>query len=250
MKVDDLEIKDIGRGYTISEFPRESYRCAVCGKTFETGEVYGIGGRFFAASRAIEIHLETDHRDYQEQLIADDSRYNTLTENQKQLFRMFASGTSDKEIARTLGVAASTVRHQKFMFREKAKQAKLYLALYEYAFGKKTAGIQDIMPVHGHATMVDERYVVTGEERDTILHACFTSLDPLRLGKFPPKEKKKVVILTKIAEQFESGRMYSEKDVNRILEAVFDDYATIRRYLIDYGFMKRTPGGGEYWLTI
>jgi hypothetical protein len=26
-----------------------------------------------------------------------------------------------------------------------------------------------------------------------------------------------------------------------------DDYATLRRYLIEYRFLKRTPGGGEYW---
>ncbi|MFR2551837.1 MAG: DUF2087 domain-containing protein [Clostridioides difficile] len=40
-------------------------------------------------------------------------------------------------------------------------------------------------------------------------------------------------------EQFERGKKYSEKEVNQILESIYDDFATIRRYLIEYGFMSR-----------
>ena len=42
-------------------------------------------------------------------------------------------------------------------------------------------------------------------------------------------EKKKVVILAKIAEQFEKGKQYSEKEVNQTLKPIFEDYITIRR---------------------
>ncbi len=69
------------------------------------------------------------------------------------------------------------------------------------------------------------------------------------LKDFSPKEKKKIVILGKIAEQFEQGRQYSEKEVNQILKPIYEDYMTIRRYLIIYGFMERTKDGARYWLA-
>ena len=57
------------------------------------------------------------------------------------------------------------------------------------------------------------------------------------------------MILGKIAEQFEHGRQYSEKEVNQILKPIFEDFATLRRYLIMYGFMERTRDGAAYWLA-
>jgi hypothetical protein len=44
-----------------------------------------------------------------------------------------------------------------------------------------------------------------------------------------------------MVELFVRGRRYSERDVNELLAGAFDDYVTIRRYLIDYGFLDRKP---------
>jgi Uncharacterized protein conserved in bacteria len=107
---------------------------------------------------------------------------------------------------------------------------------------------EDKYEIHTGATMVDERYMVSAEETQKIIETFFSSTSPLILKSFSGKEKKKLVILKVISEQFEKGKKYSEKHVNDILQAVYDDYATIRRYLIEYGFMKRTQDCGEYWL--
>jgi len=248
MKLEELSIENIKCGY-MHDPETGRYTCTVCKQAFEKGEVYAYQNRFFEASKAIEQHRDIEHADYLVQLLENPSKYNTLTEHQKQLFKLFAAGLSDKEIAAELGISASTVRHQKFMFREKAKQAKMYLAMYERVFERDVSGTSDIMPIHEHATMVDERYVITEKEKMYILRTAFTSLEPLVLKTFPPKEKKKVVILTKIAERFEKGKEYTEKEVNSVLLPVFEDYVTIRRYLIDYGFMKRTKDGAKYWLA-
>ena len=48
-------------------------------------------------------------------------------------------------------------------------------------------------------------------------------------------------------EQFEPGRTYTEKEVNGILRDIFDDYVTLRRYLIEYGFLERTRDCRTYW---
>ncbi len=165
------------------------------------------------------------------------------------LILLFASGQSDKEIAKKLDIAESTVRRQRFTFREKAKQAKYYLAIYEQAFEHKGTLENTIIPIHSHASYVDDRYLITEQERNHILETTFSSFEPLVLKNFSAKEKKKVVILTKIAEQFESGRSYTEKEVNQILRPIYEDYTTVRRYLIMYGFMERAKDGSSYWMT-
>ncbi|PKM78120.1 MAG: hypothetical protein CVU90_03610 [Firmicutes bacterium HGW-Firmicutes-15] len=48
--------------------------------------------------------------------------------------------------------------------------------------------------------------------------------------------------------RFEISRIYSEKEVNAIIKEVYEDYVTLRRYLIDFGFMDRKTDGSQYWL--
>ena len=105
------------------------------------------------------------------------------------------------------------------------------------------------LEIHAGAKMVDERYMATAEETQKIISTYFSSLNPPVLKEFPPKEKKKLVILRVISEQFEKGKRYGEKEVNQILKSIYEDHAVIRRYLIDYGFMGRTRDCAEYCLT-
>jgi hypothetical protein len=66
-----------------------------------------------------------------------------------------------------------------------------------------------------------------------------------RLVSIPSSTTKRLVILEWLAQQFEPGRRYREPVVNLILGRFHADAATLRRYLIDYGFMSREAG--EYW---
>lgn len=70
-----------------------------------------------------------------------------------------------------------------------------------------------------------------------------------RVPNLPSKVNRWLVILRWIATKFEPGKHYTEKQVNAILRDINEDYATVRRYLIDYGYMRRELGGGDYWLT-
>jgi len=67
-------------------------------------------------------------------LLHSDTRYNTLTDKQIELLSLYHSGMSEDEIAKNLGMSVSKVKRQRFLLQEKAKQAKLYLAIYECAF--------------------------------------------------------------------------------------------------------------------
>ena len=61
------------------------------------------------------------------------------------------------------------------------------------------------------------------------------------------KQKKKAVILERIAEELEPGRRYTEKEINELLKAIHSDYVFLRRYLIEFGFMDRERNCSFYW---
>jgi hypothetical protein len=248
----EISVEDIKSGYSYNS-GSDSYICHVCGRRFENGEVFSIDGRFFDASKAISRHIGKEHAGMLDRLVSYEKKYTGLTDNQKDLLKMMHKGMSDNEIAKSTGVSPSTIRHQRFIFREKAKQAKLFLAIYELAFGddakdRKQSKDDRILDIHTGARMVDDRYFTTEAEEKKILSTMFSSLSPLKLKTFSTKEKRKIVILRKISGQFEKDRRYSEKEVNSTIKEIFDDYATIRRYLIEYGFMERTNDCKEYWL--
>lgn len=64
-----------------------------------------------------------------------------------------------------------------------------------------------------------------------------------------PKFNKLMPVLKWLALQFEQGVIYSEKDVNDIILKFHNDYATLRRHLVDHGFLRRERAGTKYWLT-
>ena len=50
---------------------------------------------------------------------------------------------------------------------------------------------------------------------------------------------------TALAQEFEVGMRYSERQVNAILRRFHDDVAALRRYLVDEEFLSRESG--RYW---
>jgi hypothetical protein len=71
-----------------------------------------------------------------------------------------------------------------------------------------------------------------------------------RLTHLPNKQKKTLVILRWLAGLFQTGRLYTEAEVNTVLKTVYaEDFVSLRRDLIDYGYMRRERGGGKYWLA-
>ncbi|MBN2147369.1 MAG: metalloregulator ArsR/SmtB family transcription factor [Anaerolineales bacterium] len=60
-----------------------------------------------------------------------------------------------------------------------------------------------------------------------------------RVTKIPAQLKKRQVILEKIAEAFEPGQPYPEREVNIILLDFNDDVAALRRGLVEAGLITR-----------
>ena len=66
-----------------------------------------------------------------------------------------------------------------------------------------------------------------------------------RLASIPSARSKRLVILDHVAKVFEIGRRYPEREVDALLRAFHADYAALRRYLVDEGFLSREHA--EYW---
>ncbi|WP_084958148.1 DUF2087 domain-containing protein [Thermoactinospora rubra] len=66
-----------------------------------------------------------------------------------------------------------------------------------------------------------------------------------RLREIPMKHDKRMVVLRYIAQVFEPGVRYPEKDVDVALRAFHDDYPALRRYLVDAGLLAREDN--VYW---
>lgn len=70
-----------------------------------------------------------------------------------------------------------------------------------------------------------------------------------RLTQYPSKRPMRILALTKIAEQFEASRKYTEKEVNEIIRAniAFGDVELVRREMFQYRLVDRLKDGSAYW---
>src|SRR5215218_7371281 len=79
----------------------------------------------------------------------------------------------------------------------------------------------------------------TNEQDNAVLRAFFDG--PL-LRQIPASRKKRVIVLRRLLERFEPDQSYPESVVNDLLREAHEDVATLRRELVDYGFMVRDRG--------
>jgi hypothetical protein len=68
-----------------------------------------------------------------------------------------------------------------------------------------------------------------------------------RLSVMPTKRKNRLLVLEALADCFEPHRTYTENEVNEVLLHFHDDYCSLRRALVDEGFLFRLPSGAKYW---
>lgn len=246
-------IEEMKRGYHYND-NADAYTCLICGESFERGIIYKDGERLMEAEKAVKLHVEKEHGSTFYQLLNVNKKLIGITDSMKEFLQYYYKGLNDKEIAARMGISNSTVRSYRFKLKEKELQAKVFLSIIELVEEKKQqssceeALAEEWAGLHLGATTIDERYHITKEEREDIIKNYFIDGEKGRLKTFPAKEKKKLAVLNIIASNFNRGRQYSEKEINRILERIYEDYATLRRYLIEYGFLDRAKDCSSYWV--
>ncbi|MEZ4518655.1 MAG: metalloregulator ArsR/SmtB family transcription factor [Chloroflexota bacterium] len=101
---------------------------------------------------------------------------------------------------------------------------------------------KDIFAQPNLAALVDTRDM---SEDERILH---TWVKDGRIVDIPVQEKKKQVIVRWVADQIDPDRRWTEKEFSEWLSQFNEDYAFLRRYLVDSGYMARDKG--VYWRVI
>jgi|SRR5688572_8983398 len=73
-----------------------------------------------------------------------------------------------------------------------------------------------------------------------------------RLRQWPTKQKTQRFAAAYLAERFERGRTYNERQVNELLNEwhTFGDWALLRRVLFDWGHLDRESDGSMYWVRV
>lgn len=92
------------------------------------------------------------------------------------------------------------------------------------------------------------RFDIKDDDYNAFLETYVVSRNPLRFKEIPAKEKRKYIMLCMIIHHIDPMKMYHEFELNDILKPMVDDYVMIRRYLVDYGFLKRETDGSKYWV--
>ena len=241
----NYSMEEIAAGYAEED---EAYRCVFCGKSFEKGKIFQEEDGLYDAFGAVRAHVKMAHGTPTNCLLSGNPAAAGISGVQKRLLELLSEGKNDRQIAAEMGITPSTVRNHRFRLREKEKQAKIFLALMHALEQKTKEGIMDtdqgrLEEVYPAAAMVDDRYSITWQER--VLKTYMNEDGSLK--QIPAREKKKIIILREIMKRFEPGREYTEKEVNRILKEIYaEDFPSIRRALIEYGFMDRTDDCNAY----
>lgn len=84
-------------------------------------------------------------------------------------------------------------------------------------------------------------------ERDPAVHLRHAFVRDGRLTSLPRRSALLAAACAFLAARFESGRRYTEGEVNAVLAHDAPDPATLRRLLVDAGYLDRRAG--TYWRT-
>ena len=67
-----------------------------------------------------------------------------------------------------------------------------------------------------------------------------------RIERLPTKHSKKIQLCMELLKTFEFDRLYSDSEVRDLLLNYVDDYAFVRRTLVDMGYLHRDRYCLEY----
>jgi len=152
---------------------------------------------------------------------------------------------SGEELAALLGLKASTVSHHLSRLAKVglvSARAEGFYSVYRL----EEAALQKTRLLFSRTDLVSVAAGVDVDGYDRKVVGDFTRPDG-SLKEIPAQRKKLEAILRYVVRDFEPGKRYSEKQVNKILSRFHEDTAALRRELVAAKLMEREGGGGEYW---
>ncbi len=244
--IENLDITDLKNGYILNNTTK-TYQCLFCSVVFEKGMVYPVNEKWLTAKRAVRHHVEQAHGEVFHQLLGLGKEHTGLSDIQQELLELIYDGFTDKQIALKLGgKSASTIRNHRFQLRKRKKEAKLFLSIMDL-LEKRDKSKEDYMEIPVEKSILQEKLLINPQEEEKIRKRFFKPDGSGFLELIPRKQESRLIVFHYISQQFNSGKIYREKEVNEILGSLFHDPISLRRYLVDYKFLQRKRDGSEYW---
>ena len=154
--------------------------------------------------------------------------------------------TSVEELAVILGISPSTVSHHLSKLSEiglVTARVDGYYNLYRLE--------ESTLETMAQGLLAKETLPVVTQDLDRQAYDRIILIDYLNqdgtIRQLPTNKRKLDVILRYLVEQFDEGRIYTEKEVNQIIGALNEDISGLRRDLISVGYLARERDGSAYW---
>ena len=156
---------------------------------------------------------------------------------------------SVEELAERLELTPPTVSHHLNRLKEIGlvhMEARGTTHLYRLDVKALNGFKKEVFSAERIAALAAAETPAAGDEEDEYARRVMRDyFEGETLKQVPMQRKKRNVVLRWLAERFEQGRRYSEKEVNAIIKQHHEDSAWLRRELVDGRLMRRE--GGMYW---
>ncbi len=150
-----------------------------------------------------------------------------------------------EQLAAALNLGASTVSHHLSRLSDAglvSAKAESYYSVYSLQTNQLEEMSRRLLKTENVVKLAED---VDIEAFDRKVIRDFMGADG-RFKALPSQEKKLIALLRYMLKGFEPNQRYAEKEVNEILKQYHDDFASLRRAMIEYKFMARESG--IYWL--
>ena len=142
-----------------------------------------------------------------------------------------------ERLAQRIGITAATVSfHLKKLEDVGAVKSRKdqYYTMYSINLDMFNVSILDILKEKSEEmNLQKEMYEIY---RKKVIDSFF---EYGKLKSIPSQRKKEKIVLEEIAKSFETGREYTEREINIIIADFNDDFCTIRRDMISEGILAR-----------
>ncbi|HXV64838.1 MAG TPA: metalloregulator ArsR/SmtB family transcription factor [Vicinamibacteria bacterium] len=158
---------------------------------------------------------------------------------------MVDRGRSGQELASILGVSPPTISHHLQVLRKagllKEERDSPY-TFYTVELSTLQRGIRQVTDKKRVRRFAER--VGLPEDKRRVLGNFFHGS---RLLQIPAQRRKQEIVLEEILRRLPRRNVYEERQLSRWLEAIHEDYASLRRGFIDGRYMERSRG--QYTLT-
>ena len=147
-----------------------------------------------------------------------------------------------ERLAQRLGLTPATISFHLKKLEEAGlvtSRPEQYYTMYALRREELTLPVVDL--IAGATDQTSEQERREAEYRRKVIETFF---EYGRLKAIPAQRKKERICLEEISKALEPGRIYTEPELNEVLQGFHEDYCTLRRDMISEGLLKRD--GGKY----